>query len=124
MPTTTRLQGGELAELEQLSARAAPAVGQPHNVSSASQPILSIRATVPAAGAEEFIAEALHAVRAYMQEHHVRPVGPPFSICRPRGSSVDVEAGWPTAKPLTGTGRIHGGALPAALGGMRSEPWG
>ena len=50
-----------------------------------------------------------------MQEHHIQPAGPPFSICRARATQVDVEAGWPTAALLAGTGRIHGGALPRSL---------
>ena len=45
----------------------------------------------------------------------MQPAGPPFSICRPHGSEVDVEAGWPTAAPLNGTGRIHGGSVPRSL---------
>jgi hypothetical protein len=79
------------------------------------QPVLSIRASVPETEAATFIADALHDVRVYMQEHHVQPAGPPFSICRARETQVDVEAGWPTAAPLAGTGRIHGGALPRSL---------
>lgn len=81
------------------------------------QPILSIRASVDGADADAFVAGALRDIRVYMQEHHVPPAGPPFSICRPRGETVDVEAGWPTARPLPGTSRIHSGALPSSLTG-------
>lgn len=111
MLTTTHLDGGDLTELELSSARAAPAVPQKHKA-SAGEPILSIRATVLKGDAEGFIAQALHDIRAYMQEHHVAPAGAPFSICRPCGNDLDIEAGWPTDRPLAGTSRIHCGALP------------
>lgn len=86
------------------------------------QPILSIRASVPTADANEFIADALRDIRAYLEEHHISPAGPPFSICRPSGSSLDVEAGWPTERPCTGTSRIHAGAHPRSLTGPQSRP--
>jgi hypothetical protein len=79
------------------------------------QPVLSIRATISERDAESFIIDALRDVRVYMQERDIRPVGPPFSICRPRGNEVDIEAGWPLAAPLSGRGRIHGGAIPRSL---------
>lgn len=81
------------------------------------QPILSIRATVAADEAEAFIAAALHDIRVYLQEHDVAPAGPPFSICRSRGESVDVEAGWPVVQALGGTSRIHSGAVPGSFVG-------
>jgi hypothetical protein len=79
------------------------------------QAILSVRACVREEEAEAFIANTLHDVRAYMQEHHVQPAGPPFSISRPRDGAIDIEAGWPIAKAVPGTGRIHGGALPRSF---------
>jgi hypothetical protein len=79
------------------------------------QPVLSVRGTTSEGEAESFIADALRDVRVYLQEHHIETVGPPFSICRPRGDEIDVEAGWPLAAPLPGTGRIHGGAIPRSL---------
>jgi ABC-type multidrug transport system fused ATPase/permease subunit len=82
---------------------------------SPDRPVLSIRGYVPEGEAEGFIADALRDIRFYMQEHHVEPAGPPFSICRTRGSEIDVEAGWPVTAPLSGTGRIHGGAVPRSL---------
>jgi hypothetical protein len=96
-------------------AASSPAVRHVAIVRPYNQPVLSIRASVPEADADTFIAEALHDVRIYMEEHHVQPAGSPFSICRPRGSEIDVEAGWPTAAPLAGTGSIHGGTLPRSL---------
>lgn len=100
MPTTIELEEDAARVLEPSPMRAAP--------------ILSIRASVPKTEAESFIADALRDIRTYLQEHNVSPAGPPFSICRPCGSEVDIEAGWPTATTLTGTSRIHGGALPSS----------
>lgn len=84
------------------------------------QRVLSIRGSVPKAQADRFIAEALHEIRDFMHEHDVTASGPPFSICRPHGNSLDIEAGWPTAgKPQAGTSRIHAGLLPRSLTGPR-----
>ena len=86
------------------------------------QPVLSMRASVPRPEAESFIAGALHDVRVFMHEHHVTAAGPPFSICRPDGATVDIEAGWPTAaNPPAGTDRIHSGSLPRSLTGQRDR---
>jgi hypothetical protein len=79
------------------------------------QPVLSIRASVPESEAGEFVAGALHDIRVYLQEHHERPAGPPFSIRWPAGRAMDIEAGLPTEARLPGSGRIHGGALPRSL---------
>jgi hypothetical protein len=96
------------------------AARQRYTLQSADQPVLSIRGSVPRAKADRFIAEALHDIRVFMREHDVTPAGPPFSICRSRGSSLDVEAGWPTAvKPPAGSTRIHVGSLPRSLTGPR-----
>ena len=96
-------------------ASTAPRAGHAATGQSGDRPVLSIRASVREGRADGFIADALRDIRVYMQEHHVQPAGPPFSICRPRGTEVDVEAGWPTTAPLNGTARIHGGALPRSL---------
>jgi hypothetical protein len=83
---------------------------------AAGQPILSIRARVDENDAARFIRDALKDIHTYMQEHHIDPAGPPFSICQPAGQHViDVEAGWPLERPVGGTGRIHGGSLPVML---------
>lgn len=87
------------------------------------QQVLSIRDLVAKEDAQWFIAAALHDIRVFMQEHALSPAGPPFSICRPRGDDLDIEAGWPTAtKPLASTSRIHSGSLPRALTGPRARP--
>jgi hypothetical protein len=78
--------------------------------------VVTIRARVRADASDDFIAEALRDIRAYLQEHHTRPIGPPFAICQPCGSGqLDVEAGWPIPQPIPGTSRIHTGTVPTAL---------
>jgi hypothetical protein len=107
------------------SARTAPAPAIRHEstVRPDDQPVLSIRASVPRHDADRFIGDALHDVRVFMQEHHLRSAGPPFSICRPRGNDLDIEAGWPTTvKSLVGTSRIHSGLLPRSIIGPRENP--
>lgn len=117
MPTTIEVEEGGATRFE-LPMRAASPTAHESGRQSHDQPILSIRASVPRAEAEVFIAQALQDIRAFMQEHHVPAAGPPFSICRPRGGNLDIEAGWPTTgKPRAGTNRIHSGSLPRALTG-------
>jgi hypothetical protein len=121
LSTTIELQRDAPTGLEPPLARAAPGPGKP--ALNPDQQILSIRASVPKAEAGRFIGDALHDIRIFMQEHDVSPAGPPFSICRPRGSDLDIEAGWPTAgKPLASTSRIHSGTLPRSLTGPRDRP--
>jgi hypothetical protein len=95
------------------------APGPRHDVASQGsddQPVLSIRASVPADRAAEFVAAALGDIRAYIQEHHATVAGAPFSICRDSGGgTVDVEACWPLVDPVAGSNRIHSGTLPGSL---------
>ncbi len=103
-----------------------PASSTRHDVARSTggrdQQLVSIRARVPEEDAPGFISEALHDIRAYLQEHHTPTAGPPFSVCRPvEGGLVDVEAGWPVAEPVAGTSRIHCGALPAPFVRTSSE---
>jgi hypothetical protein len=106
--------------MTQLEEDAATGLELPAGRAAPDQPVLSVRGSVPKAEAERFIADALRDIRVFMQEHDVAPAGPPFTICRPRGSCLDVEAGWPTAvKCLAGSSRIHAGLLPRSLTGPR-----
>lgn len=91
--------------------------GARHQRTSANQPVLSIRGAVPKEEDRAFIAEALHDIRLFMHEHEIPPAGPPFSICEPRGSYLEIEAGWPTSTQALGTSRIHSGSLPRSLAG-------
>jgi hypothetical protein len=77
------------------------------------QQVLSIRGLVAEEDAQRFIADALHDIRVFMQEHDLSPAGPPFSIHHLRGDDLDIEAGWPTAtRPLAGTSRIRRSRAP------------
>jgi formate-dependent phosphoribosylglycinamide formyltransferase (GAR transformylase) len=119
MPITNELENDVVTAVEPAMRRVPPraAVGY-DTLFHDEQPILSIRASVPKADASTFVAEALRDIRAFMQEHHLRAAGPPFSICRGRADEVDVEAGWPvTSRPVAGTSRIHAGSLPRSLTG-------
>lgn len=122
MPTTIKLESATPTRRELPFAPAARAARRESTLRAADQPILSIRASVPKAEAPRFIAGALHDIRVFMQEHAVAAAGPPFSICRPRGSDLDIEAGWPTTtEPLAGTSRIHNGTLPRSFTGPRDS---
>lgn len=101
--------------------RVRPTLAHGLTARSAGQAVLSIRDTIPKAEAERFIAAALRDIRVFMQEQDVSPAGPPFSICREHGRVLDVEAGWPTARPVAGTPRIHSGGLPRSLAGPRAS---
>ena len=123
MPPTIELEADAATGLELPSARAAAPPGQRYTLRPDDQPVLTLRASVPETEAERFIADALHDIRVFMQEHHVTAAGPPFSICRPHGTTVDIEAGWPTATNApAGTSRIHSGSLPRSLTGPRPRP--
>jgi hypothetical protein len=81
---------------------------------NAFQPVLTIRARVPTDEVPAFTRDALQEIRAYIERHHLRAEGPPFSIRHHASSGlVDVETGWPT-RGAPGSGRIHSGALPAS----------
>jgi hypothetical protein len=100
------------------SRRPSPRAGrteEPHS-------ILSIRARIDDREATRFIHDALAEIRVFMHERDVEPAGPPFSLRRSAGQRgiVDIEAGWPLERPIGGSGRVHGGALPASLARNRS----
>ena len=116
MPISNTRQGAS-TRLEPISTRRAspPAARPAPTPRPDEQPILSIRTSVAKGDAARFIAEALHDIRAFMQEHDIHPVGPPFSICVARGDDLEIEAGWPTTARLAGTTRIHAGLLPRGL---------
>jgi len=81
------------------------------------QPVLTIREEVPEDELAGFVAAALDEIHAFMHDRRIEPAGPPFSLTSPVPGTgvVGVEAGWPIGRQLAGSGRIHGGALPASL---------
>jgi hypothetical protein len=88
------------------------------------QPVLTVRARVDKRDQRRFIANGLHAIHTFMREHDHKPAGLPFyTTTRPTGGrAVDVEAGWPTHQPVTGSGRIHSGMLPTTLVSHLRQP--
>lgn len=79
------------------------------------QPVLTIRRCVEPTDVPAFVRDALHEIRAYIEDHHVEVRGEPFSICHTRSpDGVDVEVGWPVTE-AAGTERISSGALPLTL---------
>ena len=117
MPTTIEIEDEVAVGIELASEPAAPLARHKETA----QPVLSVRASVRKSEARTFIAGALHDIRLFMHEHDVEPAGPPFSICTPHGRDLDIEAGWPTLRPLIGTNRIHAGALPPSLIGRNGK---
>jgi effector-binding domain-containing protein len=79
------------------------------------QPYMGIRTQVPAQKFSKVIPELHSEVMAWMRAHDVNPTGAPFiryHVINMPGL-MDVEMGWPVARPLTGEGRITAGVLPA-----------
>lgn len=78
-----------------------------------SQPVLSIRTTVPIAALGEAHDAALVALRDYMQQHGIAPAAPPFVRYHTfEATETDLELGVPVAAPVASAGRIVGGELP------------
>jgi effector-binding domain-containing protein len=80
------------------------------------QPTAVVRETVPLSGLREFFGRAYGAVLGAARQQHVQLSGPPFALYRGTpGDVVDVEAGFPLAAPLPGTGEggVRAGSLPA-----------
>ena len=97
--------------------RPVPREHQQHGLRPAGQqPVLSTRARVRESDSAHFIQDALEDIRAYMQEHHIHPAGPPFARCRSTGAgTLDIETGWLLERPVQGSGRIHAASLPTTL---------
>lgn len=77
------------------------------------QPVVSIRTTCKPAEIGPILGEILPEVFVYLDRNGIRPVGPPFT--RYHGyteENVDLEGGFPVAKPQPGAGRIESGELP------------
>ena len=80
------------------------------------QPTAVVRETVPVTGLREFFGRAYGAVLGAVRQQHVQLSGPPFALYRGTPTDVgDVEAGFPLAAPLPGTGDggVTAGSLPA-----------
>jgi effector-binding domain-containing protein len=85
------------------------------------QPVLSVRATVPVAELAAVQGEALRALWSSLQQHGVRPTGPPYVRYHTFGETdTDMEVGIPVATGAVGQGRVAAGELP---GGTLVSAW-
>ena len=85
------------------------------------QPVASIRGTIPVAELGEHMGGRLGELGAYLRQHGVQPAGPPFVRYHAFGETeTDFELGVPLAAPVEGEGRITGNELP---GGAAAATW-
>ena len=86
-----------------------------------SQPVLSIRATIPIAQLGEAMGERVPVLLAYLQQSGAQAAGPLFVRYHTFGDDeTDMETGIPVAASVAGAGQIAGGALP---GGPAVTTW-
>lgn len=80
------------------------------------QPTLVLQGEIAAQEAGEAIGAALGAVAAHLEKIGAAPTGAPFTRTFSfENGRLSFEAGFPTAKPLAGAGKIKASELPAAL---------
>ncbi|MFF1384422.1 GyrI-like domain-containing protein [Arthrobacter sp. NPDC058288] len=73
-----------------------------------------VREKVPMNELPEFFGRAFGAVMAAARDQDVQIAGPPFGLYRGMPTdTVDVEAGFPVTAPLTASGGVETGTLPA-----------
>lgn len=85
------------------------------------QPVLSITATWMIAALGEAQDDMMRALAGFIQQGGAQPVGPPFVRYHSFENGItDLEVGVPVTEPVTGEGRIVGGALP---GGPALTTW-
>lgn len=76
------------------------------------QPTAVVRAHVGIDGVAAFIGSAFGETIQAMTAQRLAPTGPPFARYGISDSGFDVEAGFPSAAPITPTGRVVAGELP------------
>jgi effector-binding domain-containing protein len=85
------------------------------------QPVLSIRATIPVASLGPAMGNRLGALSSYLRQSGAQPAGPPYVRYHTFGEiETDMETGVPVAAPTEGEGRIASGELP---GGPALTTW-
>lgn len=86
-----------------------------------SQPVLSVRTTVPVAQLNAAQGEALRALWDHLRQQDLRPVGAPYVRYHTFGDSeTDVEVGVPVPKAAVGADQVAAGELP---GGTLVSVW-
>ena len=79
-----------------------------------SQPVLSIHTKTPVSNLPQELGKAYGALIQYLNEIGEQPSGPAFAAYYNMDmENLDVEMGFPVAKPLVGKGEIKAGEIPA-----------
>lgn len=87
----------------------------PHITQSAAQPAAVIRLTIPRAEIQNAMGPGIGEVMAAAAAQGIGPAGPVFSHhFRMDPDTFDFEVGVPVTAPVTPTGRVTAGELPAA----------
>lgn len=82
-------------------------------ITRAAQPTAVIHERVPMAELPGFFQRAFGEVARAITVHGLAPAGPPFALYHGMpGDTVEVEAGFPVARPLPESGAVHTGVLP------------
>ena len=90
-------------------------IGKPKIDTRSKQVYMGIRTIAPFKGMSKVIGRLSDALNAWMDEHKVKPSGPPFlryHVIDMRGS-MDIEFGFPVRKTLPDDGEVKAGVLPA-----------
>ena len=78
------------------------------------QPALVARIRVPAQDMTLMLGDVYGAIRQYLAQLGETPAGPPYAAFGDVGrQNLDVELGYPVARPLRGKGGIKAGEIPA-----------
>ena len=79
----------------------------------AAQPTLSVRAHTPIDGLPKLLGESYGKIAGYLAKLGEEPTGAPFAAYYNMDmQNLDVEIGFPVAKPLTGQGDIRASEVP------------
>lgn len=83
-------------------------------VEQTAQPTLSIRFRAPAQELSAHFGRIYGQIITYLGQQGVAPAGPAFALYyNMEMADLDVEAGFPVARPVAGSGEIQAGTIPA-----------
>ena len=92
-----------------------PTIGKPKIETRRKQAYMGIRTITPFKGMSKAIQKLSDEMNAWVEEHKVKPVGPPFlryHVIDMRGF-MDIEFGFPVRQALPHDGEVKAGLLPA-----------
>ena len=92
-----------------------PTIGKPQIDTRPKQVYMGVRTITPFKGMSKAIGKLSDAMNAWMEEHKVKPSGPPFlryHVIDMRGF-MDIEFCFPVRKVLPDDGQVKAGVLPA-----------